>query len=133
MDRTREFDAGERRRHARVELLATAIWKDGRGAAVATFDVENISEGGLLVRSSVAIPEGQPLTVEVTLPAGFIPLGPRTLLLRGRVVRCTPAAAAEPGAGEALMHVAVAFIDLGDPEEEAIAKYVRRKSALGRL
>ena len=124
MDRNRVIVAAERRRHVRVDLEAVAIWKDGREEAAVTLDVENISEGGVLLRCARAMPEGQQVTIELTLPAGFIPLGPRVLVLRGRVIRTE--------AADDTVRVAVAFIDVGETEEDAIAKYVRRRSILGR-
>ncbi len=90
-----------------------------------TFDAENVSQGGILLRAAVRLAPGSAINLELALPPGFVPLGPRTLLLRGEVVRAE-------SHEEGHTSLAVAFLDLDDAVEEALSKYVRRKSILGR-
>jgi hypothetical protein len=66
------------------------------------------------------------VALELPLPVGFVPLGPGSLELHGVVTR------AERGAGDRPYELAVRFTDLTEEQEEILAKYVRRKSLLGR-
>lgn len=117
----------ERRLHGRAEIEATVICKGGRGQAILAFDGGNVSIGGILVRSAVEVRAGQDVALEFSLPVGFVPLGPSTLEVHGKVVR-----AMRVSEGEKQYDLAVRFIDLNEEQEEVLAKYVRRKNLLGR-
>lgn len=103
------------------------LGKGSRGEAVVSFDAENISAGGILVRSSVELEVGQSITLELSLPVGFVPLGPGTLSLEGRVVRVERALR-----GGQPFELGLSFVDLTQQQEESLAKYVRRKNLLDR-
>jgi len=118
---------GERRQHERAEVEVVVLCRGSRGEAVVSFDGENISAGGILVRSSVELEVGQSVTLELSLPAGFVPLGPSTLSLEGRIVRVERAL---PGGQP--FELGLNFLDLTQQQEESLAKYVRRKNLLDR-
>jgi c-di-GMP-binding flagellar brake protein YcgR len=118
---------GERRQHGRAEVEVVVLCKDSRSEAVVSLDAENISAGGILVRSNVELEVGQSVTLEFSLPAGFVPLGPSQLSLEGRVVRVQRALKEGPP-----FELGLSFGELTHQQEESLAKYVRRKNLLDR-
>lgn len=119
--------AEERRLHPRAEIEATVVCKGVRGFALLALDGANVGVGGILLRSAVDVSEGQEVDLELTLPVGFVPIGPSTLSVRGLVVRHERRAESERP-----FEIAVQFSDLSAEQEEMLDKYVRRKLLLGR-
>jgi hypothetical protein len=117
----------ERRLHDRAEIEATVICKGERGEAVVSFDAENVSIGGILVRSGVDLRPGQQVVVEFELPVGFVPLGPGAIQLAGEVTRTE-----RSPDGDREIGLAIRFVEISDEQEELLAKYVRRKNLIGR-
>jgi hypothetical protein len=115
----------ERRGHPRAELWATVVGKGGRGGEEAAFEAENVSQAGVLLRARRRFSVGTWIELVLHVGPGYVPLGPNEVTVRGRIKRCEPHD--DGGFG-----VAVEFSDLGGVEEEALAKYVRRKSLIRR-
>jgi hypothetical protein len=117
----------ERRQHDRADIEATVICRGERGGAVVSFDAENVSLGGILVRSGVVLQPGQRVTLELELPVGFVPMGPGALRLEGEVTRTDSTQDGARG-----IDLAIRFVELSEEHEDLLAKYIRRKNLMAR-
>ena len=113
----------DRRRHARADLSAQVRWMDGERAMHG--EAHDVSARGLSFVTERGMRKGAVVEVVIELPRGYLPLGPSPFAAKGRVTR------SEPTEGNRVI-VAMEFVDLGDAEEEALAKYVRRRSLVAR-
>lgn len=118
-----ERRSDERRKAERAELSARVRWNEGDRTLLG--EAQDVSARGLSFVTEHALRRGARLELVIELPTGYLPLGPEQLAASVRVVRCTPTD------GERAM-VAVEFVELGEAEEEALAKYVRRRTLIAR-
>jgi hypothetical protein len=113
----------ERRQHERAEIEARVSCRGAEPGSVLALRAENVSVGGVLLRSDVALAPGEAVTLEMMLPGGFVPTAKGPLQLRGEVVRVD---------GAKPCGLVVRFFEIGESEEEVLSKYVRRKNLIGR-
>lgn len=78
------------------------------------FDTQDLSEGGAFIRTDLLFEVGEELGLAVQLPGG------RAVRVRGRVVRV-----ARDSNDDVVPGMGVAFVQLSDPDREALAALVR--------
>jgi hypothetical protein len=115
--------SSERREHERAEIEARVSCRGAEPRSLLALRAEIVSVGGVLLRSDVALASGESVTLELSLPDGFVPAAKGPLQLRGHVVRVD---------GSKPYGLVVQFLELGESEEEVLSKYVRRKNLIGR-
>lgn len=105
----------DHRREARTALQARFSARDATGAGTLTFTSEDLSSGGVFLRSDLLLEQGEPLALQFELP----PVGEVKVQARVAWVRRFPQAGEAPGMG-------VEFLALGEEQKQALLRFLAR-------
>lgn len=105
----------DHRREERSALQARFSARDAAGAGTLTFTSQDLSSGGVFLRSELLLEQAEALSLQFELP----PLGEVEVQARVAWVRRFPEAGQVPGMG-------VEFLSLGEAEKQALLRWLVR-------